>query len=156
MRHSILFITGLAGLLAGCGSEALATSDDMQTVYVSVRENAAQGKIAEAAQLTDDPATFERQMTDAQAQMGDAEFRALMAEAASDLDVHEAARSGAYGILILNADFNGRSAKAATFFVDNGGQMLEMVRPTGDVPCELYSKFYAAKGEPDAQPSACR
>ncbi len=155
-------ILALSLLFSACDNQEAATPEaavEKKTtatdVYVQIRRLAADGALSEAAKLTDDPASYEMQMTVARERMGQEVFAQNMKNAALRANIEGEHAAGDFAMVITRFTANGQSDKAANFFRKKGGGFVEMVAPDDSVPCKLVRDFHEATGDKDAEIGNC-
>lgn len=143
--------------LAAC-SQSAASSPEAEAehpalvTYKQIRSYLAQGDIAAAAKLSDDPAAFSDQYARAMERKGEAAFKAQMRKALTEAELHSLRDAGDYAMVLLKLPANQYSPVAAVFFKrKTENQYVELTKSDLDIPCPLLDHFYATKGEPDAK-----
>jgi hypothetical protein len=160
------FITIFSACLAlyACSSEKAAQpaaqgiaadQSEQAKIYVQIRKLTAQGDIAGAAKLTDNPAAYETKMELVRQAMDEASFAAKMQEAADRPKIEALRDSGAFSMLVVKFDQQGTLERAVTFFRKTGANYKEIIEPDENIPCKLVRDFYAIKGEKNGEVKNC-
>ena len=155
--NTIVITFFIAIFIGACSQNVAATSEvkadhPAMVTYYKIRSYLAEGDIASAAKLSDDPAAFAAQYTRSLERKGEADFKAGMQRTINELKINSLRDSGDYSMILLDLPDNKYSPVAAVFFKRNGAnQYLELAKPDLDIPCPLLDHMYAEKGEPDAK-----
>ena len=124
-------------------------------IYVNIRALAAQGDLAAASKLTDDPPTYIAQIETARLRMDEALFLAGMQNAADNPNIQALRVSGDYSMLVTKFDRQGTMEHAATFFRKSKDTYREIVTIDDFIPCTLVRDFYAISGQKDGVVKNC-
>ncbi len=124
-------------------------------VYVQIRELAAQGNLAAASKLTDDPPSYLAQIETARLRMDEAVFLAGMQQAADNPNIEALRVSGNYSMLVTKYDSQGTMQRATTFFRKSKDSYREIVAPDDYIPCKLVRDFYEISGQKDGEVKNC-
>ncbi len=150
--------------LTACGSENAAPSaakeiaadqSEQAKAYVQIRTLTAQGDIAGAAKLTDNPAAYETRMELARQAMDEASFAAKMQVAADKPKIEALRSAGTFSMLVVKFDQQGKLERAVTFFRKTHEGYKEIIEPDENIPCKLVRDFYEIKGDKTAEIKNC-
>jgi hypothetical protein len=161
MRSQFIFSTAICMALMACNSAPQkpkmvpADQSAQAKIYVQIRELAAQGDLAAASKLTDDPPTYLAQIETARLRMDEAVFLAGMQQAADHPNIEALRVSGDYSMLVSKYDSQGTMQRATTFFRKSKDTYKEIVAPDDYLPCNLVRDFYAISGQKDGEVKNC-
>ena len=124
-------------------------------IYVNIRALAAQGNLAAASKLTDDPPAYLAQIETARLRMDEANFVAGMQNAADNPNIEALRVSGNYSMLVTKYDQQGTTQRATTFFRKSKNTHREIVAPDDYIPCKLVRDFYAISRQKDGEVKNC-
>ena len=124
-------------------------------IYVNIRALAAQGNLAAASKLTDDPPAYLAQIETARLRMEEANFVAGMQNAADNPNIEALRVSGNYSMLVTRYDQQGTMQRATTFFRKSKNTHREIVTPDDDIPCKLVRDFFAISEQKDGEVKNC-
>jgi hypothetical protein len=161
MRFKVIFAAAICVSLSACNSapskpKLVPADESVQArVYVQIREFAAQGDLAAASKLTDDPPTYLAQIETARLRMDEAAFLAGMQQAADHPNIEALRVSGNYSMLVSKYDNKGIAQRVTTFFRKSKDTHREIVAPDEDIPCKLVRDFYEISGQKDGVVKNC-
>lgn len=131
-----------------------AESSAQAEIYRQIRKLTANGDLAGAAKLTDNPAAYQTRMETAKQAMDDGAFASKMAQAA-DHQMEALREKAPYSMLVVQFDQQGTMERAVTFFRQTNDGLKEIIDPNEDIPCQLVRDFYEIKGEKDGEVKNC-
>ncbi len=162
MRLNLPAITAVCVILSACGGPketapkaALPEQSAQAIVYMQIRNLTAEGNLAAASKLTDDPAAYVLRMETARARMDEAVFNNGLVRAALPKNIEAVRDAGRFSMLVTRYEQQGTLERAPTFFRQSPEGYREIVEPDETIPCKLVRDFYAIKGDKNPEIKNC-